>query len=106
MELDNVNVKILVMNDEEFNSFQRLLSNNNIGGAGLKIAIGSTILGEPCIIAHEDLFNLDKKLQYLILSKEAAFTLGYADSNDDADKWVMDGLDDETKKLLASSKTR
>ncbi len=92
---ESISVDITIVSEKEFNLLQDILDIENN-----RLAIGMVIRGEPYIVAHEDLFNLDENIQYLILSKEAAFALGDATTEEEANQWIFNGLNSESKEIL------
>lgn len=103
MELEDVNVKLIVMSENEFTSFRKLLHDNDILENRDRIAIGCVLRGQPCVIVHEDIFELETNLQYLILAHEAAYAIGDINTDEDADRWAMEGLTETTRNLLINS---
>lgn len=92
---ESISVDITIVSEKEFNLLQDILDIENN-----RLAIGMVIRGEPYIVANEDLFNLDENIQYLILSKEAAFALGDATTEEEANQWIFNGLNSASKEIL------
>ena len=97
-----VDVKLIILDDDEFESFKETLESAGVELANPNedLALGCNLDGVPYVILSDVVIDFDEDIKMIILLHECAHAIAGITDEEEADRWALEALTLDQRQIL------